>query len=92
MTTTYHYQKRYNTAVRKNDDENKDMSLFSPLALLALVLLVFLFFLTASNEKGYLRSAMHNKSKISKNATKPDPGTMYKKIVIKADAIRSVLQ
>lgn len=92
MTTTYHYQKRYNTSVRKNDAENKKLSLLSPLALLTLVLLVFIFFLTASDEKGYLKSAMQNKSEISKNETKPDPGTMYKKIVIKADAIRSVLQ
>jgi hypothetical protein len=92
MTTTYHYQRRYNTSGRKNDVENKKLFLFSPFALLALVTLVFVFFLAASNESGYLRSAMQTESEINKDDTKPDPAVMYKKIVTNADAIRSVLQ
>ena len=92
MTTTYHYQRRYNTSIRKNGVENQKLSLFSPFALLVLVTLVFVFFMAASNESGYIRAAMQNDSEISNDETKPDPEVMYKKIVTNADAIRSVLQ
>lgn len=58
--------------------KNKDLVLFSPLTLLVLLAILFTFFLTASGQRGYAKNA--------------DAELMYKNVVTKGDAIRSVLQ
>lgn len=90
MTTTFGYPKRYSRPHQKNAEPLK-LSLFSPMALLILVTVVFTFFVTASGGQGYLRTANQPGSAAAKEK-KPDPVIMYQKIVTNADAIRSVLQ
>ncbi len=91
MTTTFNYQRKYIRTDRKSVESNK-FSLFSPFTLLVLVGLLFLFFFTASDEPGYLRTATPQQNEMNKEELKPDPVVMYRQVVTNADAIRSVLQ
>jgi hypothetical protein len=91
MTTAFNYQRRFIRAGRKNGETSK-LSLFSPLTLLVLVGLLFVFFFTASNEPAYLRSITPQQNEVNKEEVKPDPVVMYRQVVTNADAIRSVLQ
>ena len=61
-----------------HSSKNKDLSLLSPLILLVLLAILFTFFLTASGQRSYTRNA--------------NTELMYKNVVTKGDAIRSVLQ
>lgn len=90
MTTAMHYPRRYARIQRK--EERRGSFLLSPLALLILVGLLFIFFLTASNEPAYLRHSGQQQNESTPTAAKPDPVVLYKKVVTGADAIRSVLQ
>jgi hypothetical protein len=89
MTTTFNYQRRYIRPNRKDDPARK-LSLYSPLALLVLVTLVFAFFITAADGPAYMRNA-GQEATVGKEV-KSDPVIMYQKVVTNADAIRSVLQ
>jgi len=91
MTTAFSYQRRFIRASRKNGETSK-LSLFSPLTLLVLAGLLFIFIFTASNEPGYLRTAAPQQNEMNKEESKPDPVVMYRQVVTNADAIRSVLQ
>lgn len=89
MTTTF----RLLPFTRKFGLENKKLSLFSPVTLLVLIAIVFIFFLTASGETGYIRQdAGKIKTTMENGTSKSDSEMMYKNIVTNGDAIRSVLQ
>jgi len=88
MTTTF----RLLSLIRKHGLENKKLSLFSPVMLLVLLAIVFTFFLTASGETGYNKEDTGGVKVTIENEVKSDSEIMYKNIVTKGDAIRSVLQ
>ena len=89
MTTAF----RFLPFIRKFGLENKKLSLFSPVTLLVLIAVVFIFFLTASGETGYTREDRGRvKTTMENEVSKSDSEMMYKNIVTNGDAIRSVLQ
>ena len=90
MTTAYR-SSGFSSIDRKYNVEEKKLSLFSPFTLLVLLAMVFIFFMTSSGETGYTREASEVKTAV-KNELRPDSELMYKNIVTKGDAIRSVLQ
>jgi len=57
-----------------------------------LLAIVFTFFLTASGETGYNKEDTGGVKVTIENEVKSDSEIMYKNIVTKGDAIRSVLQ
>jgi hypothetical protein len=92
MTTTFRLSK-FQSVTRKPGSENKKLSLFSPLALLVLLAIVFTFFFTASGDTGYLRDNANSiKNTLESGVNKSGSETMYRNIVTNGDAIRSVLQ
>ncbi|HKZ67726.1 MAG TPA: hypothetical protein VJ111_15275, partial [Chitinophagaceae bacterium] len=92
MTTTFRFS-RFLSVIRKYGSENKKLSLFSPVTLLVLLAIVFIFFLTASGETGYSREdAGSVKTTLENEGGKSDSEMMYRNIVTNGDAIRSVLQ
>lgn len=89
MTTAF----RLLPFIRKYGLENKKLSLFSPVTLLVLLAIVFIFFLTASADKGYTRENSERVRTIMENEVSGSGSeTLYKNIVTNGDAIRSVLQ
>ncbi len=77
MTTAFHTTKS-RSFKRKYNTGSKGLSLFSPLTLLVLLTILFTFFLTASGKTSYAKNT--------------EAELMYKNVVTKGDAIRSVLQ
>ena len=92
MTAAFKYSK-FLSIIRKYGLENKKLSLFSPVTLVVLLALVFTFFVTASGNTGYTqREAGNVNATIENKVNKSDSEVMYKNIVTKGDALRSVLQ
>lgn len=91
MTTTF-TSSGFLSTTGKTGLGSKKLSLFSPVTLVILLAIVFIFFLTASGETGYSREDSKTINTSKRESVVPDSEMMYKNIVTKGDAIRSVLQ
>ena len=77
----------------KSSSKKDQLSLFSPVMLLALLAVLFTFFMTASgNSKNATRGTGWHKTVMEKDLNRCDSETLYRSIVTNGDAIRSVLQ
>jgi hypothetical protein len=89
MTTAYNFSQNRRFTERQGSENARFYLL---MALVGLLTLFFVFW-TPGSEPGYSKQSLKG-SEITTNSKieKADPATMYKTIVTKGDAIRSVLQ
>jgi hypothetical protein len=95
MTTDFNYSRTLGFSGKPGDASVRSV-LFSPLMVLFLVVLVFVFFLTASRGSGYLYQSQQEreiiKTEFDKEQEKKTSALRYERIVTGADPIRSILQ
>lgn len=81
---------------RRGGFENVKPNLFSPLTVLLLIAVLFIFFLTASGGNDYLEKTPADREIIKTEFTKENQNKAsalrYERIVTGADPIRSILQ
>ncbi len=95
MTTDFNFSRNM-SFTRKAGDGNQRSVLFSPLTVLFLVTLVFVFFMTASRGSAYLYESRQEreiiKTEFDKAHQEKKSALRYERIVTGADPIRSILQ